>query len=153
MDESGGIAAAYPFSATPTPHMVQIDDGAQVWAMCAIDALGISAMLGRDAVISSSDPATGEQVVVATFAASSQGRRRTAVWDPPASVVFVGQREPGGPAAQVCCGVVNFFADKASARVWSSNNPDVAGEIVPQAKAEHVAAQIFGALLEPGAAP
>jgi hypothetical protein len=44
----GTIRAAYPFSATQTPHRVRIAGGAEVWSMCAIDALGIPAMLGRE---------------------------------------------------------------------------------------------------------
>lgn len=60
----GRIRAAYPFSAVPTPHRVTIAGGVQVWSMCAIDALGIPAMLGRDAVIASADPVTGETITV-----------------------------------------------------------------------------------------
>ena len=59
--------------------------------MCAIDALGIPAMLGTDAVITSSDPLTGEPVTV-TF---TGGR---ASWDPPGAVVFDGCTNCGGPA-------------------------------------------------------
>src|SRR6266849_3560693 len=60
----GKIRAAYPFSATQTPHRVRITGGAEVWSMCAIDALGIPAMLGQDVVITSRDPVTGEPVTV-----------------------------------------------------------------------------------------
>lgn len=59
LSPGGEIRAAYPFSAAPTPHMVDIDDGPQVHAMCAIDALGIAAMLGPDVMISSVNPRTG----------------------------------------------------------------------------------------------
>jgi hypothetical protein len=57
---SGTISVAYPFSGRPTPHRVQFDDGIQVWAMCALDALGIPQMTRRDAQISSTDPASGQ---------------------------------------------------------------------------------------------
>ena len=60
----GKIHSAYPFSATQTPHRVQITGGAEVWSMCAIDALGIPAMLGRGVIITSRDPVTGEPVTV-----------------------------------------------------------------------------------------
>jgi hypothetical protein len=59
LDEGGGIRAAYPFSATPTAHTVVIAGGPTVFAMCAIDALGIADMLGRDVTITSADPASG----------------------------------------------------------------------------------------------
>ncbi len=37
------VSVAYPFSGFPTPHMVTLDGGVRVYAMCAIDALGIPA--------------------------------------------------------------------------------------------------------------
>src|SRR2546429_451183 len=46
VDDEGRLVAAYPFSPTPTDHVVQAG-GVRVYAMCAIDALGIPAMLER----------------------------------------------------------------------------------------------------------
>jgi hypothetical protein len=46
--EAGRIGLAYPFSASPTPFVVDLDeDHGQRFACCAIDALGIAPMLGR----------------------------------------------------------------------------------------------------------
>jgi len=39
LDDAGQITAAYPFSALPTRHRVQIPGEATVFAMYAIDAL------------------------------------------------------------------------------------------------------------------
>jgi hypothetical protein len=47
LDPDGQIAVAYPFSATPTRHRVRIGGHVDVYAMCAIDSLGVAAMLGR----------------------------------------------------------------------------------------------------------
>jgi Alkylmercury lyase len=55
LDEAGQITAAYPFSALATRHRVQISGEATVFAMCAIDALGIAAMTGCPVVIESAD--------------------------------------------------------------------------------------------------
>ena len=74
LDHAGQITAAYPFSALPTRHRVQITGSAAVFAMCAIDALGISAMTGRPVVIESADPSTGEPVTVHVDEASSSWR-------------------------------------------------------------------------------
>ena len=74
---------AYPFSAAPTRHIVAITGGPRVWSMCAIDALGIPVMLGAGAVITSSDPLTGEPVTVTFTGAAAR-------WDPRAAVVFDG---------------------------------------------------------------
>lgn len=91
--------------------------------MCAIDALDIPTMLGRDVVISSAEPVTGEPVTVTTTVQKS-------AWEPTGAVVFVGRRTCSGPAASVCCDVLNFFTSTASARTWASEHPDVQGEIV-----------------------
>ncbi|MCX5418070.1 alkylmercury lyase family protein [Streptomyces sp. NBC_00059] len=142
LDERGHIRAAYPFSATPTRHRVGIEGGAEVWSMCAIDALGIPAMLGRDAVITSSDPVTGEPVTVTAHG-------KAMAWEPPGAVVFVGQRPGGGPAATACCDALNFFTSQTTARTWTTAHPEVPGRIVDRARAEEIAAQTFGPLLAP----
>jgi hypothetical protein len=43
----GRVELAYPFSAAASPFMVILPDGRQRYACCAIDALGIAAMLGE----------------------------------------------------------------------------------------------------------
>jgi hypothetical protein len=43
----GLVDVAYPFSAFPTPFVVQLADGQARYACCAIDALGIAPMLGQ----------------------------------------------------------------------------------------------------------
>ncbi|WP_370413654.1 alkylmercury lyase family protein [Streptomyces fradiae] len=140
LDEDGQVRAAYPFSAVPTSHRVRIDGGAEVFSMCAVDALGIPAMLGRDAVISSTDPVTGEPVTV-----TSTGG--TTVWEPESAVVYVGRRGCSGPAETVCCDTLNFFTSRASATTWSKRHPDVPGEIVGQDRAEELGRAVFGPLL------
>ncbi|SNT59553.1 Alkylmercury lyase [Actinacidiphila glaucinigra] len=140
LDQDGQIRAAYPFSAVLTPHRVRIEGGADVWSMCAIDALGIPAMLAADAEIISSDPVTGEAVTVV-----SRGGRMA--WQPASAVVFVGRRCCAGPAAEVCCDVLNFFTDNASAKAWAHEHPDVSGQIVSQARAQEIGQLSFGPLL------
>jgi hypothetical protein len=97
LDQAGQITAAYPFSAIPTRHRVQISGEASVFAMCAIDALGISAMTGRPVVMESADPSTGEPVTVHADGATS-------TWNPAIAVVYVGRTggQCAGPSASVC---------------------------------------------------
>ena len=137
----GKIRAAYPFSATQTPHRVRISGRAEVWSMCAIDALGIPAMLGRDVVITSADPVTGDPVTV------TAGPDRSTAWQPRGTVVYLGSRSCPGPAAAVCCDALNFFTSAASARTWAREHPDVTGTVAGQARAEEIARQTFGDLL------
>jgi Alkylmercury lyase len=144
LDDAGGVRMAYPFSARPTPHVVAITGGPRVYSMCALDALGIPPMLGADAVITSADPLTSAPVTV-TFCG---GR---ASWDPPGAVLYTGRADCGGPAEQVACGYLNFFASPASAGQWAREHPEVTGNILDQASAEKLAVQTFGALLDDSA--
>jgi Alkylmercury lyase len=142
LDPGGQITAAYPFSALPTRHRVRISGGPTVFAMCAIDALGISAMTGRPVVIESFDPATSEPITVTVDQASS-------TWDPATAVVYVGRTggDCAGPSASVCCGYMNFFATRAAASAWEASHPEITGGILSQARALRVGISIFGPLL------
>jgi hypothetical protein len=156
LDDRGRIRAAYPFSGVPTVHVVTIDGGPTVFAMCAIDALGMSAMLGRAVQITSADPAIGDRIEVAV-----DGVR--AHWRPDTAVVFVGADTPATvgdgsppaagqpgllPAADRCCGMMNFFTGLESATAWSAAHPTVSGSILTQEQALRLGIDIFGQLLD-----
>jgi len=130
LDHAGEITAAYPFSALPTRHRVQISGNATVFAMCVVDALGVSAMTGRPVVIESADLSTGEPVTVNVDEADS-------IWDPATAVVYVGRTggECTGPSALVCCGYMNFFATWAAAMAWAGSHPEITGGILDQGRA------------------
>ncbi|MGQ0717426.1 MAG: alkylmercury lyase family protein [Pseudonocardiales bacterium] len=103
----GQIRVAYPFSAVPTRHRVRLAGGAEVYAVCAIDALGMPAMLGVDAVIITADLTSGHPIAVTV----EDGR---SVWKPATAVVFVGTRPGGGPSVDSCCDYLNVFTESAS---------------------------------------
>jgi hypothetical protein len=142
LDQAGRISIAYPFSATATPHTIQITGGASAYAMCAIDALGIAEMLHTSVLIRSADPSNGEPVTV-TLDGSS------AVWNPVTTVVFAGRTadQCAGPSAAICCDHVNFFTTHSTAEARASAHPEITGGILSQARAAEVAEQIFGQLL------
>jgi hypothetical protein len=81
---NGVVSVAYPFSGTPTPHRVALDGLPAVYAMCAIDALGLPAMAGRDGQITSADPADGTPIEVTA-------RNGTWSWTPATAVVVAGR--------------------------------------------------------------
>lgn len=139
----GRVAVAYPFSTAPTRHRVRIGDRTDVYAMCAIDALGVSAMLDEDTRIESVDVTTGHPVTVTTTAGETS-------WDPREAVVFVGADAGGGPSADSCCDYLNFFADAATAQAWTAAHPQIPGRVCTQAEAEELAAHLFGPLLATG---
>jgi hypothetical protein len=142
LDHAGQITVAYPFCALPTRHRVRISGEATAFAMCAIDALGISAMTGRPAVIESADPSTGRPVTVNVDRAGS-------AWDPATAVVYVGRADGqcAGPSASVCCGYINFFVTWAAASAWAASHPEITGGILGQARALQAGIAIFGQLL------
>ncbi len=142
LDEGGRVRAAYPFCLVPTRHRVRIAGGATVWSMCAIDALGIAPMLGRDTVIESSDPLTGARVRVA----STAGR---VGWEPGTTVVFAGRRAGSGPAEVACCDVINFFASEHTAARWAALHTDVVGAVLDQTRAAELGRGTFAHLLNP----
>ncbi|HMH94117.1 MAG TPA: organomercurial lyase [Streptosporangiaceae bacterium] len=140
LEAGGAISAAYPFSAAPTAHVVQIQDGPAVFSMCAIDALGIAAMLGRPVTISSAEPGTGRPITVTVPAGGGP-----AVWEPAGAVVYAGQQSSCGTcaesvapvppaAADVCCGFISFFTTAASATAWASAHPEITGQTLTSTK-------------------
>ena len=142
LDSLGQITAAYPFSATATSHKVLITGGAVAYSMCAVDALGVSAMVAASVQIRSADPATCEPIFVAVDESGT-------VWEPDTAVVFAGRTagQCGGPSAATCCGHMNFFTSHATAAAWASDHPGVTGGILSQGRALAVGRQIFGQLL------
>ncbi|MDS1270252.1 alkylmercury lyase family protein [Lipingzhangella sp. LS1_29] len=147
LDTTGAIRLADPFSTQPTAHRVRISGGATPWAMCAVDALGIPAMLRTDAVIESADPRTGAAVMVEAAARARAGDTYPARWQPRHAVVLAGARPVTGPAASVCCETVNFFADREGAEEWSRRNPEVTYTVLDQEQAVRLGIRTFGTLL------
>jgi hypothetical protein len=139
----GEIRAAYPFSPAPTPIRVSWSAGPDVYAMCAIDALGMSAMLGRSVTITASEPGTGRVITVTVD--SDQAR-----WAPRTAVVFAGEAgDPGCPSVDRCCGYISFFTSRRAARAWARRHPEVTGTVLRQAGALRIGIATFGALLQP----
>ncbi|MFD9669780.1 alkylmercury lyase family protein [Rhodococcus sp. NPDC059968] len=140
LDRGGRIVAAYPFSASPTPHRVHIASATAVYAMCAVDALGMSAMLDAEVMIESVDPDTGDSITVTVC-----GEEVAAT--PATVVVFVGAETGQGPSADTCCIYLNFFTDREVAQRWADDHPQVGGLVVALAEATRLGVAIFGGAL------
>lgn len=137
---AGTIAVAYPFSTAPTRHRVRISGRVEVYAMCAIDAMGIASMLNQDAHIDSTDPTTGQPITVTTRAGMTR-------WQPPEAVMFLGATAGEGPSADFCCDYLNFFTNHAAATAWTTAHPHIPGDILTPTEAEQLGARLFGPLL------
>jgi hypothetical protein len=139
----GEIRAAYPFSPAPTSIRVRWDSGPEVHAMCAIDALGTSAMLGRPVTITAAEPDSGRVITVTVN--GDQAR-----WTPRSTVVFVGDAgDAGCPSVDRCCGYISFFTTGRAARAWARRHPDVTGSVLRRAGALRIGIATFGALVQP----
>jgi hypothetical protein len=145
-DARGEIRASYPFSPVPTPIQVRWAGGPVTYAMCAIDALGISAMLGRPVTITAAEPGTGRLITV-----EADGDR--ARWKPTKAVVFAGATgDDCCPSVDRTCGYINFFTSARAARKWAGNNPGISGRVLRQAWALGQGVAEFGAFLRARAA-
>jgi hypothetical protein len=141
LDPNGELLAAYPFSAAPTPHRLTLATGTSVHAMCAIDALGVSAMLGQPVTVTSAQPDTGQQVTVKV-----DGNRAT--WEPPTAVVLAAATSDCcAPSAQRTCGYINFFTTNAAALAWAGDHPELSWALLDQPQALANAIAEFGPLL------
>ncbi|MEN8654824.1 alkylmercury lyase family protein [Streptomyces sp. 21So2-11] len=137
--DEGRLVAAYPFSPTPTGHVVRLG-AVSVHAMCAIDALGMSAMLGQDTVITSTDPHTGEPVRVTTSGIE-------AAFTPADAVVVYAASGATGRSVDTCCTTINFFASQDSADAWITTRPHLTATVLDQRSAVVLGRDIFGPLL------
>lgn len=140
---SGEILGAYPFSARPTRHRVSF--GAQtVYAMCAIDALGMAAMLGRKVQVESSCPLCGGAIAMKSDA---QAIARLE----PASVVvwFPNESEArGNCCADWLCPEINFFCSDKHLNKWRLERAEAGGHVLAALEALYLAKRFFAGLLE-----
>jgi alkylmercury lyase len=139
----GTIGCAYPFSAQPTGHTVEIEDGRPaVHAMCAIDALGIPFMLHRGGVVRATDPTTGRGLVVRIDRAGNLES------DPADPVALVSRTEGAGPLASACCPHINLHESRDLAERFLSSRPDLGGAVLSLADAVAVARAVFEGVLD-----
>jgi hypothetical protein len=140
LDPAGEIAVAYPFSGQPTRHRVELAARHAVDAMCAIDALGMAAMLDQPIEIHSSDPMSGESITVRVEPSGE------AAWNPAGAVVLAGSQRHG-PSYQGSCGVLNFFASPANAERYLVEHTNVVGQPITIPDGVAAGTAIFGEAL------
>ncbi len=142
MDEDR-IVGAYPLTSRKTEHQVHLG-GKTVHAMCAVDALGVGAMLGRDTEVVSACRHCRAAITVAT---SGAGTALTTV-APAGTLVWSGGRTGAGCAADTLCTVIAFFCSPAHLKAWcSADHPHGPGYRLSLDEALQVGRAIFGPTL------
>lgn len=146
LDDGGHIIGAYPFSERATEHCVRVGT-VVVAAMCAIDALGIGAMLGIDTNIRSACRHCGRIIEVATCG----GGRALGTVAPANALVWSGIHYDGCAAASLCT-VQAFFCSEGHLDVWRDADwPSANGVRLSMEEAFQVARAIFEPMLTSGA--
>jgi len=141
--EDGEIISAYPFSAKATRHKVIFQDGHEVYALCATDALGIHFMLGLDIAVRSRCPDCENEMKIEVKAGKVVSCR------PEGIVEFVSSREHCGCTAETFCPFMNFFCSVEHLEKWREKNPAYGkGEMYRLYQVLEHGKNIFGAFLK-----
>ncbi len=135
------ITHAYPFSNDTTAHRVRLTGGAEVYAMCAIDALGMPFMLRKDAEIISACAQCGQDVHIYV----RDGR--VATYAPADVAVWLGEMSAGCVAATDLCPDLNFFCSPTCIDAWTSAHPEKHGERLNFDEALTRGRQVFEGLM------
>jgi len=135
------ILAAYPFSARPTPHRLHLSNGQEIYAMCAMDALGVSALLDQPVMIHSYCAHCGAPILL-----EAQGERLATIQPPSVVVWYQSAAADCVPAIAKCPGI-NFFCQAAHRVAWGEAHSDSKGDELTVATALERGAKIFRRLL------
>jgi hypothetical protein len=139
-EDEARILSAYPFSGVPTAHQVLIDGYTLLYAMCAIDALGVPFMLVQGASIRSTCFFCQQPVTVEVHGGSLQGAF------PLTTVVWFSERD-GCCVAEARCPLMNFFCHEGHLHAWLATSPGERGTSFSVREAVDVGKAVFGELL------
>ncbi len=140
---TGEIIVAYPYSSAETRHRVTIAGRKKIWAMCAIDALGIHFMVGKDTAIESACPQLGTPIIIHFHAGG------VSFVDPSTTVVWLNDKRAGEcHDATTCCPGTNFFSSPEALEQWKSRRRKASGELYTLQRAMERGRNLFGHLLQ-----
>jgi hypothetical protein len=125
------IISIYPFSLVPTRHQTILEDGKKLFAMCAVDALGMPNMFDQAVkIVSQCDWCKSEITLdIRDGQVVTRSHPDIQIWN---------VEKPGeGPDAEICCPVISFFCSAGHFGNWKNENSDLArrgrGEPLKQA--------------------
>jgi len=142
-NRTGEIIVAYPYSYAETRHRVTIAGRTNIWAMCAIDALGIHFMVRKDTTIESTCPQLGIPITIHLH------RGDVSFVEPSTTVVWrTDKRADECHDATTCCPGTNFFSSCEALEQWKSRTREVGGELFTLQRATARGQSLFGHLLQ-----
>ncbi len=137
-DDNSVISAAYPFSNVKTKHIINFKGNhfKQVYAMCAIDALGIPFMFNTDLKIYSECFYSNEkiEIVITNKLIDSVTPEETMVWY---------DMELSCCAAENQCSKLNFFSSIENFEKWKKLNESRNGYLLNLYEALYLGERFF----------
>jgi len=136
--EGDNIPGAYPFSSLPTRHFVTMGE-LSIPAICAIDALGATAMVRREATMGSRCPACDDQIAIHL---SSDGLAVENA-SPTTIMIWAGLSDVLGCAANTQCQSMLAFCGAQHLREWQAHGNSGPGFRFTPIQAVQAGAAIF----------
>jgi hypothetical protein len=136
------ITHAYPFSNEPTAHRVQLAGGPQVYAMCAIDALGMPFMLKKDVEIYSTCARCERAIYIQIESEQLRGQ------SPEDMMVWFPVRKDKCVVATDLCPDLNFFCSLTHLQQWRAEHSEQHGHLLTLTQALERGRKIFESLLQ-----
>jgi len=124
------IISIYPVSLKPTQHQVILENGKKLFAMCALDAVGIPSLFNLNARVNSRCEWCTEKISIEIkdIEIAAKSHPHILIWNTDEIII---------PAAETCCPLVNFFCTQEHLKEWEGKNPDISkiGKGIPLEKA------------------
>lgn len=133
------IECSYPFSSRKTVHEVKMD-GTHVYCMCAIDALGVPFMIGKDITIHSRCGFSGESITIQIENKKIVSRSHRDIW-------VWASLDRCGKSADSCCKRILFFTSDNLDK-WVKVHPEEKDVSLSLSEAFFISQYLFEDFLE-----
>jgi len=118
--EGGNIIGFMGLTTHPMTHSIKID-GITAYTWCALDALFIPELLGKQALVSSSDPVTKNPIEFVVDINQVQTAKPS---DPVVSLVNPDAEKLNEDVISNFCHFIFFFESGETGKDWTANHPD-----------------------------
>lgn len=125
LDEDGRVVGSAGLTLLPTPHRLTLA-GVPLHTWCAIDAIGIPAALGQDALATTSCPRCGRELRI-EFGGRPASEPGFVAWLP---------TDPCSNVREELCPQANLFCDEEHLRSWRAGSGDPRGEVLSLSQVE-----------------